>query len=127
MLIPGPVAAPAGNLSAEFVHGMGDFDYGLRARRLGCTVWVAPGFVGTCPRNSAARTWQDPALGLRERWAAFCGLKGTPPRQWREFARRHAGPLWPVFSITPYIRFLVSSAFRRRPPRPPGNGNSGLR
>ena len=52
VLIPRAVVSLTHNLSPEFRHGMGDFDYGLRARKAGCSVWVAPGYVGVCARNS---------------------------------------------------------------------------
>jgi GT2 family glycosyltransferase len=51
VLIPSKVAKIAGNLDPGFTHGMGDFDYGHRAWRMGCSAWVAPGYYGTCPRN----------------------------------------------------------------------------
>ncbi len=51
VLVPREVFARIGTLVSVDTHGMADFDYGHRARRAGCEVWVAPGTVGTCPRN----------------------------------------------------------------------------
>ena len=112
VLIPRSVAAKVGNLSAEFTHGISDFDYGLRARRMGCTIWVAPGFYGVCARNSMARTWSDATLGLRERWTKLTSAKGLPPREWMTFAYRHAGLMWPAYAAWPYLR-VVASSLRR--------------
>ncbi|MEM3433164.1 MAG: glycosyltransferase family 2 protein [Candidatus Methanomethyliaceae archaeon] len=109
VLIPRQVAEKVGNLDPNFTHSMGDFDYGLRARRLGFGVWVAPGYVGTCARNSMKGTWCDSALPLRERWRKVREVKGLPPEEWRVFAQRYAGSLWPVYWLSPYLRLLLSS------------------
>jgi GT2 family glycosyltransferase len=106
VLIPRSVVSANGILSAEFTHGLGDFDYGLRAQKAGCTVWVAPGYFGTCSRNGVM-PWENSELRFKKRWKAFCGPKGIPPAQWAVFARRHAGLLWPVFWASPYLGFLV--------------------
>jgi GT2 family glycosyltransferase len=64
VLIPNSVAMKVGNIDAAFIHSLGDLDYGLRARRLGCSVWVAPGYVGTCTKNSIRNSWADTNLPL---------------------------------------------------------------
>ena len=51
VLIPRKVAQLVGNLAPELIHYVADYDYGLRAKNQGCTVWVAPGYAGTCPLN----------------------------------------------------------------------------
>ncbi|HEY5138172.1 MAG TPA: glycosyltransferase family 2 protein, partial [Methylococcales bacterium] len=51
VLIPNQIAEIVGELEPIFSHYAGDFDYGLRATKAGCSVWVAPGYVGTCPFN----------------------------------------------------------------------------
>lgn len=107
VLIPREVAALAGNMSDGFTQSMGDFDYGLRARRLGCSLWVAPGFIGTCARNPVAGSWEDLSLPLRKRWHFVRGPKGLPPREYRRFVARHAGPLWPLYWAMPYARLLL--------------------
>lgn len=109
VLVPRIVAQAVGNLDAAFVHGMGDFDYGLRARRAGFSVWVMPGFAGVCGKNSLANTFYDGSLSLSARWKHMNSPKGLPLAEWKIFCRRHAGPLWPLFFLWPYLRL----AFRR--------------
>lgn len=113
VLIPRAAAAATGNLDAGFTHAIGDFDYALRARRAGCSVWIAPGYAGTCARNAVEGTWGDRALPLRTRWAKLTGPKGLPPREWMRFARRHAGRLWPLYGSLPYLRVVLTSLARR--------------
>ncbi len=109
VLIPRAVAERVGNLDGAFTHRMADHDYGLRARGLGCSVWIAPGHVGACPRNSPRGTWQDPSLPLLRRLKLVRTPLGLPPREWLVYARRYAGRLWPAYWAFPYLRFLASS------------------
>ena len=53
VLLPRGVVERVGNLDPAYRHALGDFDYGLRARAAGCSVWMAPGTVGTCPQGAA--------------------------------------------------------------------------
>lgn len=114
VLVPRAVVELVGNLDPAFVHAIGDYDYGLRATLHGCSVWIAPGFVGSCARNSPSNTWVDQTLSLGERWRRVLGPKGLPPSQWRVFAQRHAGFAWPLYWLTPYLQ-LVLSALRPGP------------
>jgi GT2 family glycosyltransferase len=101
VLVPKEVVLRIGILAAVYTHGMGDYDYGHRAGRAGCEVWIAPGTVGTCARNAPAAR----AASLSEhRERATNPTSGLPPAEWYIFARRWAGPLWPVYASSPYIR-----------------------
>ena len=107
VLVPHSVAARTGNLSSEFQHFVGDIDYGLRARQAGCTVWIAPGYIGTCGWNSSRGSFLDENLALRQRWRHMMSSKGLPPREHMKFSRRHGGPLWPIFWTMPYVRIVL--------------------
>lgn len=103
VLVPSPVADAVGNLDPQFSHGMGDYDYGLRARRKGFAVVLAPGTVGTCEVNPRRE------LGtIGTSWRDAVSVKGLPPREWAAFARRWAGPAWPVYFASPYLRQAVA-------------------
>lgn len=114
VLIPREVAQRVGNLDETFVHGMGDFDYGLRARAAGFSIWVMPGYAGACAKNTPAGTFNDRSLSLAERWRRIRSPKGLPPREWRVFCRRHAGRAWWLYFFWPYVRLFFSS-FRIAP------------
>jgi GT2 family glycosyltransferase len=101
VLIPRDAVARIGSLSSVYTHGMGDYDYGHRAVRAGCEVWTAPGTIGTCSRNPPASR----ASSLEEyRRRVTSPTGGLPPGEWFTFVRRWAGPLWPVYGVSPYIR-----------------------
>ena len=103
VLIPDSTAQRVGNLDKAFTHGMGDFDYGLRAHKLGYQVYLSPGYYGECQQNHAIDT-HDPFF---ERWKKLLSPRGLPPREWAVFARRYAGPFWPFFWIATYIKRLL--------------------
>lgn len=104
VLVPRAVAARVGNLDAAFTHRMGDLDYGFRATRAGCRLWIAPGYAGECLANSGRGLWVEAALGARERWRRLLGPKGLPPAEWLVYTSRHCGPLWPAHFAWPYLK-----------------------
>jgi GT2 family glycosyltransferase len=104
VLIPHAVVSIMGNLDPTYTHGMGDFDYGLRAKKIGIRAYVAPGFTGICEPNEGAGLWTDGSLTAIVRWRALVGPKGLPPWEWWVFTRRHGGRLWPLYWISPYVK-----------------------
>jgi GT2 family glycosyltransferase len=115
VLIPREVARVVGNLEPAFVHYLGDFDYGLRARKQGCTVWIAPGYQATCLANNSAHgeAWQDTSMSLGDRLKKVAQPKGFAPNESKVFVQRHTGLLWPFYWALPYVRLFLISALRR--------------
>lgn len=109
VLVPRDVVEAIGILDPTYAHGMGDYDYGLRARDAGIARLVAPGTVGTCARNAPPPA--DRTVG--DEWARLRRPTGLPPDDFATFARRWAGPLWPVFWASPYVRRLSRRLVRR--------------
>jgi GT2 family glycosyltransferase len=100
VLLPRAVVSAVGLLDPSFTHSMGDFDYGLRIRSAGGSVWLAPATVGVCARNPTP----PPAASLSEHFERLSAPKGLPPGEWAHFARRWGGPLWPAYAISPFVR-----------------------
>jgi GT2 family glycosyltransferase len=106
VLVPWQVASKVGPLDGAFIHYAADFDYGLRARRVGVTSVLAPGTVGTCTKNPERELWRDGSVSARERLSILLGPKGLPPRPRARYLARHGGPGWFVFWALPYLRAL---------------------
>jgi GT2 family glycosyltransferase len=108
-----------GAIDGEYDHAAADHDYGFRAVDAGVPILLSPGTVGTCERNPTSQPWADPSLSVRDRFAVLVSRKGHPPRERARFLRRHGGPLWPVFWLSPYIRALPQVLWPRHqaPPR----------
>lgn len=105
VLIPQAVATTVGNLDPAFIHNLADYDYGLRARRQQCSIWLAPNYVGTC--KSHLPDWQKPGLTFQNRLQKVSQPKGLLLKEWKIFAQRNAGWLWPIFWLLPYRKLLL--------------------
>jgi len=122
VLIPHPVYEIVGNIDAEFTHVWGDFDYGLRASKMGCTVWSAPGYVGSCSSNPL-RKWKDYSLTYSDRLGYLSHPKELYYLKERKiYMKRHMGALWfllylsPLYHLTAYsITAYFANLFRIRP------------
>lgn len=108
VLVSEQVRMRLGNLDPGFTHGIADMDYSLRAKALGFEVWLAPGYAGYCSFN-AGPVAEGPSLPPTQRIRSLMGVKNLPPKEWARFARRHGGPFWPAYWISPYVRTLVSA------------------
>jgi GT2 family glycosyltransferase len=113
VLIPQAVALAVGNLDPAFTHGIGDYDYGLRAHNLGYKIILAPGYYGKSEKNSLREIWNDQSLPFTIRWKNLVSIQGLPPREWAIFAKRYAGFFWWMYWVSPYIRTIFSSLCRR--------------
>ncbi len=108
VLIPRQVAQRIGNLSPGFSHGLGDFDYGLRAKKLGISCWIAPGYIGTCAAHDLRCSYYDRTLPIGERLRKMRSPTGLPPaREWMCFTRRHGGWLWPICWLRTILRVCL--------------------
>ena len=105
VLVTNKIAQRVGNLSAEFTHDSGDYDYSLRAKKLGFPAYIAPGFVGTCSQNTISGTWRDKKLTIEERKEMLKKPTSlTPAKEWMIFTRRHAGVFWPFYWARTFLR-----------------------
>ena len=109
VLIPRVVVEKNGNLDVNFTHSMGDLDYGLRAKKKGCQIVIAPGYYGVCGGNDGTGLWVDNRLPLLVRWKKLLGPKGLPIKEWMAFSRRHKGRLWVLVWLSPYLMFWVNA------------------
>jgi GT2 family glycosyltransferase len=104
VLVPREVYESLDGIDGAFAHSQADLDYGLRARKRGFRVMLAPHHVGFCVRRSMAGTYVDRDLPWINRYRHIVSRKGLPPRSLARYLRRHGGPVWPVFWISPYIK-----------------------
>ncbi|BAZ69115.1 MAG: glycosyltransferase family 2 protein [Pelatocladus maniniholoensis HA4357-MV3] len=115
VLLSREVVQAVGNLDPAFRHSTGDFDYGLRVHKQGGSVWLAPRYVGTCEYNPLRhQAWDEPNLTLRQRWEKINQPRGLPIREWKVFARRHAGSFWIFYWLLPYARLVLKSVLSQK-------------
>jgi GT2 family glycosyltransferase len=107
VLVPAEVVRKVGNLDPKFTHAIGDFDYGLRARRSGFGIWIAPGFVGSCSKKIRPASWASAGLSFKERIRVLKSPLGPPFGQFMMFAYRHGGLRGIVFALFGYRRLII--------------------
>lgn len=103
VLLSTSVIRRVGLIDPVYTHGMGDYDYGLRAKRAGVSVLLAPGTVGVCRRNPP----RTAATSIRSEWARLQDAKNLPLHEWIHFCQRWAGIGWPIYAASPYVRRLL--------------------
>jgi GT2 family glycosyltransferase len=115
VLVPRAVAERIGINDPAFHHNLGDMDYGLRARRAGLPVMLAPGTLGCCEANTAKqeRGFGAAGLPLREQWRKVNTHHGLPFASWWHFTRRHSGGWFPLHFLLPYRKLILPPRRRR--------------
>ncbi|MDI1307715.1 MAG: glycosyltransferase family 2 protein [bacterium] len=104
-----------GNLDPVFHHAVGDFDYSLRAKKLGVQLYVAPAFIGICENHTDLPKWRSPSVSLFNRIKSlYTASSGCYPPQFFIFDKRHNGLLLATvhfFSI--HLRAMIPSLWKQ--------------
>lgn len=97
-----------GCLDSAYIHSMGDYDYGMKAKQLGQKVVNSAEHIGMCDDNSDEGTWRDASLPRKKRLELKESPKGLPKKDWFHFVNKNYGLLPACYhSMTPYIRILL--------------------
>ncbi|MFC7305777.1 glycosyltransferase family 2 protein [Streptomyces monticola] len=113
VLLPRAVRERVGDIDRRFPHGMGDYDHGLRARKLGVPAYVAPRHVGACDSNPPLTGSREPGLPVREALRRMTSVRELPPRAWWVYCLRHGWPWAPVLMVSPYVKTAARTAVAR--------------
>lgn len=98
-----------GYIDKLFSHGLGDFDYGLRAKSMGIKIYLAPFYIGFCERNSTKNTNLDEKLPIKKRIEFVFSRKGIPIYDFIVYSRRHGGRFWLINYIRTYLVVIYRS------------------
>lgn len=89
VLVPKEVFNKVGNLDPIFPHAQGDFDYGLRAKKMGINSYITSKSIALCDRHKEYPKWCNPNLSFRLRLSSFFGPLGGRPYHSFVFEKRH--------------------------------------
>lgn len=81
VLIPQAVYQALGNLDPYFTHSKGDFDYGLRAKKVGVDIYQAGEVLGECDAHPTLDKWCNPDVPFAQRWKMLKRPNGMPPKE----------------------------------------------
>ncbi len=111
VLISNEIYKRTGNLSGEFTHTMGDFDYGLRATKNGFESYITKGFVAVCSPNPGKPAWCNPEIPIKERWKSLHSPTGLNIKEYIVFRKKHWGLKWIVYALKVYINFFCPKIY----------------
>ncbi|MGY6648825.1 glycosyltransferase family 2 protein [Wenyingzhuangia sp. IMCC45574] len=115
VLIPNSVYQKVGTNDPCFHHALGDFDYGLRAKKNGLAMYVAPGILGRCDVHNSLAVWCNPDETFTKRWKTFRSPLGNNPEEFFIFQKRHKGLTRAVFNyLTNHLRVFFPSIWKLR-------------
>jgi GT2 family glycosyltransferase len=107
VLFPKYVYKKVGMNDPFFHHALGDFDYGLRAKKIGINSIVASGLIGECDNHETFSTWCNPQMPFFKRWKAFRTPLGQNPEEFFIYEKRHHGLLMAIFHyVTNHVRII---------------------
>lgn len=107
-LIRVEVLCKIGFLAEYFQHTGADMEFGLRLRKAGGGIWLAPQPVGRCSRNGIMGTSKEEEISNFETWRRLVSKKEQPPLQRALYYKAHGGWYWPILWSGPYIRFIIN-------------------
>jgi GT2 family glycosyltransferase len=92
VLISKKVYHLVGNLDACFPHAIGDFDYGLRAKKKGVHLLTTAKFIGICEKNERFPLWCYRNTPFTQRLKSlYSPLGNAHPKYFFIYERRHFG------------------------------------
>lgn len=107
-LIDKIVIKEIGLIDPSYEHGLGDFDYCLRMRKLNKEILVAKCIVGYCENNSKKKTYLDSNIPRLKRIKLMLKPNGFPVKSWFHFVNKHYGIHKYRSAISPYIRGIIA-------------------
>ncbi len=114
VLFPRYVYRKAGMNDPVFRHALGDFDYGLRAKKSGIRSIVAPGILGECEAHDSLPAWCDPRQPFIKRWKSFRSPLGHNPKEFFIYACRHQGFALACFHyFTNHLRVVFPKLWKK--------------
>jgi len=101
-----------GNLSSDYTHAMGDFDYGLRSLKAGFNNYTTKTYIGVCPINEQPK-WSNPNIALKTRLKLFKSPTGLNYKEYIFFRKKFWGVKWIIFAVKAYIKVLFPSFYKK--------------
>ena len=114
VLIPKRVFERVGYLDSRFQHGLGDFDYGLRAGKLGVKSLLSPNYIGTCEAHYELPVWRDSSYPLLVRLKSLYGpISACSPFDYFFFEKRHKGLFVAIIKVVlTHFRLLFPDYYK---------------
>ncbi|SDW69474.1 glycosyltransferase family 2 protein [Flavobacterium degerlachei] len=113
VLVPKAIYKKLGNLSNDYTHGMGDFDYGLRALKEGFGCCTTSDYIATCPPNEGTPGWCNPNVPLKKRWELLHSPHGLNIKEYIKFRKKFWGIKWISFAFKAYAKMIDPKFYKK--------------
>ncbi len=113
VLVPKIIFKVLGNLSKDYTHGIGDFDYGLRAAKNGFKCYTTKNYVATCSPNLGIPGWCNPENSFKKRWKLLHSPLGLNIKEYNKFRKKFWGKKWMIFAIKAYSKMLSPKLYNK--------------
>ncbi len=113
VLVPVEVYKALGNLSPDYTHGMGDYDYGLRAIQKGFNCYTTKSFVATCAPNEGIPDWCNPNVPFSKRWALLYSPLGLNLKEYLLFRKKFWGNKWREYALKAYLKVIFPGIYAK--------------
>jgi GT2 family glycosyltransferase len=111
VLISKDIYNKVGMLDPVFPHAIGDFDYGLRALKLGFKSYISSQIVGYCESNTKLPVWCRTEVKFKQRIKSlYSPLGNAHPIFYFKYEKRHFGILTATkHFLSIHLRLLIPS------------------
>lgn len=109
VLISNKACQKIGNLSNNYTHSIGDFDYGLKAQNVGIRCYITKKFIATCSQHLSVPNWSNPNLSLKNRYFHFKSPLGLCISEYTFFRKKFWPKTWYIFIFKAYFKLLFPS------------------
>lgn len=89
MLVPSSVISRIGFFSAEFTHGIADFDYTLTAKECNIPTFIASNYLGFCNMDFKNEWLSLENSNLNDRLKFLRSVKGLASKEYLLYIRKH--------------------------------------
>ena len=113
VLVPKIIYDKIGIHSSDYTHGMGDFDYGLRALGAGFYCFTTRSYIATCSSNKGVPAWCNPQTSLLKRLKLLYSPLGLNIKEYTVFRKKFWGWKWVVFTGKAFAKALSPSVYKR--------------
>lgn len=112
VLVSNEIYQKLGNLSPDYTHAMGDFDYGLRALKAGFSCYTTKRYIATCEIPEGFPAWCNPKTPLLKRLKLLHSPKGLNVKEYIIFRKKFEGKKYILFSIKVYLRVIFPNFYK---------------
>lgn len=115
VLIPSLIFSKIGYLDKKFKHGLGDFDYGRRAKQKGFQLLMSPEYIGYCEGHEKVPLCYDKNYNFFSRLKHLYSPLGNNPFEFYILDKRQNGILTASFHfITIHIRAILPQLWKKQ-------------